>query len=237
MSLATLTICPKCAFNSGNYAMNRCFRCVNGSKFEPNLSEVIKINKEKENMYTNTNEIKLTVNNRVCKVDSWSIADPCSPYEMPRIRIDATMTRSAVPYSEYSKKKAEFKIPTIKNVIFNPPATIVLWEDGTKTVVKAENEAFDPEKGLAMAITKKVLGNKGCYFETVKKWTKDVPKGESVENRLNAAYDKGAEDKWAEVEAKFKELNEQLVVGNRITKKFFNAFNEAFAPTPKDDEA
>ena len=46
-------------------------------------------------------------------------------------------------------------------VIFNDPATIVMWDDGTKTVVKCEGEKFDPEKGLAMAITKKALDNKG----------------------------------------------------------------------------
>ena len=59
---------------------------------------------------------------------------------------------------------------SIKNVIFNDPATIVFWNDGAKTIVKAENEPFDPEKGLAMAISKKVLGNKGNYYETFKKW-------------------------------------------------------------------
>ena len=58
----------------------------------------------------------------------------------------------------------------IRNVIFNDPATIVFWNDGTKTVVKAENEPFDPEKGLAMAISKKVLGNQGNYYEIFKKW-------------------------------------------------------------------
>ena len=60
----------------------------------------------------------------------------------------------------------------IKKVIFNPPATIVLWEDGTKTVVKAQNDdEFDSEKGLAMAISKKALGNKGNYCNEIKKWT------------------------------------------------------------------
>lgn len=59
---------------------------------------------------------------------------------------------------------------TIKQVIFNDPATIVLWTDGTKTVVKAENEPFDPEKGLAMAISKKALGNKGNYYNVFTKW-------------------------------------------------------------------
>lgn len=60
----------------------------------------------------------------------------------------------------------------IENVIFNDPATIVFWADGTKTIVKALNEDYDPEKGLAMAITKKALGNKGSYYNQIQKWLK-----------------------------------------------------------------
>lgn len=63
------------------------------------------------------------------------------------------------------------RVPGIKKVIFNPPATIVLWADNTKTVVKAQGEDnFNPEVGLAMAISKKALGNKGSYYNTIKKW-------------------------------------------------------------------
>ena len=59
----------------------------------------------------------------------------------------------------------------INNVIFNDPATIVFWADGTKTIVKkGENDIFDPEKGLAMAIAKKALGNKGNYYNAIKEW-------------------------------------------------------------------
>lgn len=61
-------------------------------------------------------------------------------------------------------------IPKIKDVIYNDPATIVFWKDGTKTVVKCKNEKFDPEKGLAMAFSKKMLGNKGNYYNIFKKW-------------------------------------------------------------------
>lgn len=60
----------------------------------------------------------------------------------------------------------------INRVIFNDPATIVIWNDGSKTVVKASNEPFDPEKGLAMAIAKKALGNRGNYYEIFKKYIK-----------------------------------------------------------------
>lgn len=61
----------------------------------------------------------------------------------------------------------------IKNVIFNDPATIVVWDDGTKTVVKTQNgEPYDKEKGLAMAIAKKALGNEGYYYNAFAKWIK-----------------------------------------------------------------
>lgn len=58
----------------------------------------------------------------------------------------------------------------IKKVIFNDPATVVLWEDGTKTIVKSgDDDIYDPEKGLAIAIAKKALGNKGNYYNVFKK--------------------------------------------------------------------
>lgn len=67
----------------------------------------------------------------------------------------------------------------IKDVIFNDPATIILWNDGTKTVVKVQDgDRFDPEKGLTMAIVKKLLGNQGNYYNELKKW---LPKEERVE--------------------------------------------------------
>ena len=62
-------------------------------------------------------------------------------------------------------------IPGIEKVIFNDPATIVFWNDGSKTVVKTQNdETYDKEKGLSMAISKKMLGNNSKYYDTFKKW-------------------------------------------------------------------
>lgn len=63
-------------------------------------------------------------------------------------------------------------MPEIKNVIFNDPATIVFWSDDTKTVVKCQDEdIFDPEKGIAMAILKRSENNKGRYYNEIKKWS------------------------------------------------------------------
>lgn len=92
-------------------------------------------------------------------------------------------------YIEYGKafkalerySSCQYPIPQIKNVIFNYPATIVFWNDDTKTVVKCdERDQFDPEKGITMAFFKKMHGNKGHYFEEIKKWAK---KYEDKENK------------------------------------------------------
>ena len=59
----------------------------------------------------------------------------------------------------------------IKKVIFNDPATIILWWDGDKTVVKTQNgEKYDPEKGFAMAVARKCFGNMGNYYDIFKRW-------------------------------------------------------------------
>lgn len=74
---------------------------------------------------------------------------------------------------EATKKKEETNMTaaSIKNVIFAPPATIVYWSDGSKTVVKcSEKDVFDPEKGLAMAIAKRCGGNKGSYYKEIQNW-------------------------------------------------------------------
>lgn len=86
--------------------------------------------------------------------------------------IDNALNRGDPERTTYHNcRKCSRPTADIKDVIFNPPATIVFWKDGTKTVVKAgEFDTYDPEKGLAMAITKKVLGNEGKYYNEIRKW-------------------------------------------------------------------
>lgn len=77
--------------------------------------------------------------------------------------VDCSIPKNSGRYQQKERRLA------IKNVIFN---------DGSKTVVKAQNgEAFDPEKGLALAICKKTIGyNTGKYYETFKKWLPNANK-------------------------------------------------------------
>lgn len=67
--------------------------------------------------------------------------------------------------------RKDHKTMDIKQVIFNDPATIVIWADETKTVVKCQpGDTYSEELGLAMCISKRALGDKGNYNDTFKKW-------------------------------------------------------------------
>ena len=69
------------------------------------------------------------------------------------------------PHVFYPKENV---IPPIKKVIFNPPATIVFWDDGEKTVVKCkESEEFDYECGLAFAIAKRYFGSRSEFKKAI----------------------------------------------------------------------
>ena len=69
--------------------------------------------------------------------------------------------------------KNKFDKNTIKDVIFNEPATIVFWKDGSKTVTKCQDgDTYNKELGLAMCIIKKCCGNKGNYNDVFNKWIK-----------------------------------------------------------------
>lgn len=145
-------------------------------------------NMEERNMNNNINKnLNDDLNNIHWTVDSVEIDDTpfagvyrmcdCKVTLSGRVKKNSTtinllrLTDSLI--DELNRKNSyNTKTPTIKNVIFNDPATIVFWTDNTKTVVKCqEGENFDPEKGITMAYFKKMHGNKGHYFEEIKKWT------------------------------------------------------------------
>ena len=97
------------------------------------------------------------------------------PGELPEYTLEFTT-------SDYGKKLADYLLggttsshrdlkANIKDVVFSGPATVVLWSDDTKTVVKCgDGDTLDHEKGLALAIAKKALGNKGNYYNVFREW-------------------------------------------------------------------
>lgn len=131
------------------------------------------------------------------------------PYQSADLRFKGTVLNESLK----SCKNINTRAMTIKKVIFNDPATIVIWADDTKTVVKAQNnETYDPEKGLAMAIAKKALGNEGKYYNEIKKWVSEyeIDKAEIIDGLKAMASRLG------------------ITVSDRTDYDMFNALNKAF---------
>lgn len=87
------------------------------------------------------------------------------------------ITATYAKKSEEQTMKEEEKKPEIdkkyipKQVLYNPPATIVFWEDGTKTIVKCEkNETFNPYFGFVSALAKKVFVTNSEVNRIVRKY-------------------------------------------------------------------
>ena len=107
------------------------------------------------------------------------------PLRIDQINFDPCMigpeiTGYLMIHSELSVSRKNNSL--IKKVIFNDPATIVIWSDDTKTVVKCqEGDTYSKELGLAMCISKKFLGNKGNFNEEFKKWIPEEPEPVEVD--------------------------------------------------------
>lgn len=97
----------------------------------------------------------------------WTVVPYTDPYKSP---FAYPTTDGESPISNaLAESYAKVLFPCrIEKVIFHDPATIVYWKDKTKTVVKVHGEAYDREKGLAMCIAKKVLGDK--FHQTFREW-------------------------------------------------------------------
>ena len=103
------------------------------------------------------------------------IYDDRDDYNFPWSCYNVALLMPSFVYDKNIYKEEKFKLnkPEIKDVKFNGPATIVFWSDNTKTIVKCEDEDFDKEKGLAMAISKKFLGSNKSgsnYYDIFKKF-------------------------------------------------------------------
>ena len=80
--------------------------------------------------------------------------------------------------------------PKVKKVIYNDPATIIFWTDGTKTVVKCqEGDTYSEEKGFVMAYLKKMLGNDNTFNKEINKWVpKPEPRKDAIDIIVNSLF-------------------------------------------------
>lgn len=162
--------CKECRFYGCGQANMPCRACCFGSKFEAALrrttipkfemhldvSKLLPTKKIVENIDKNS-----MIPNLMNEVVTYCERD-----------VKTTMELADVMRRRVEEMKNRRYVPEIKRVYFNEPYTIVIWDDKTKTIVKTQgDEVYDPEKGLTMAICKKLYGNKGSYFDQISKWT------------------------------------------------------------------
>ena len=99
----------------------------------------------------------------------------------------------------------------VDRIIFSPPATIVFWKDGTKTVVKcADGEPFSEYNGFAAALLKKVFGSNSAVKKIIQRKKQYATPAKANSNNA----------KDADLEQCFKELvNEYEHLKNRAEKE------------------
>ena len=157
----------------GNINKDDCHWVINQECFYK-ICETCKINGfdlERDIELNKSNRITINGINVSFRYNSDSIYDPLL-FEIKLVY------KKPIIHHIYANNYLNFpldNIPEIKKVIFNDPATIVYWKDGTKTVVKCQNgDDFDSEKGFAMAFLKKCWGNKGNFNDKLRKIMKEA---------------------------------------------------------------
>lgn len=70
---------------------------------------------------------------------------------------------------EELKRRQKFTELELDKIIFNDPATIAFWNDGTKTIVKCtEGQTFSEYYGYLAALAKKLFGTNGAINRIIK---------------------------------------------------------------------
>ena len=157
----------------GNINKDDCYWVINQDEFYK-ICEICKINGfdlERDIELNKSNRIIINGINVSFRYDSDSIDNPL----LFKIKL---VYKKPILHHFYANDYLNFlsnNIPEVKKVIFNDPATIVYWKDGTKTVVKCQKgDYFDTEKGFAMAFLKKCWGNKGNFNDKLIKIMKEA---------------------------------------------------------------
>lgn len=108
---------------------------------------------------TLTSEVNMGYDNTPRFHCSVSVA-PALPFSDPPVPYGNDCCGYSCESCGYDPDAFAFGIPGIDRILFNDPATIVFWEDGTKTVVKCmAGEKFERYAGFAAAVMKKMFGS------------------------------------------------------------------------------
>lgn len=113
----------------------------------------------------------------------------------------------------------------VKKIIFSGPKTIVLWSDGTKTIVSMSKDEtkFDPEAAFCAAYTKKTFGTNSKIKRIIKEksnyeeWKeKEEPDNQLYKLGLKALagcedVDLKAIESWAKESEKFQDILAQMM--------------------------
>lgn len=126
--------------------------------------------------------------------------------------------------SEYTKELLnkliggtdEMKNVDVKKIIFSGPKTIVLWSDGTKTIVSMSKDEtnFDPEAAFCAAYTKKMFGTNSKIKRIIKEKSNIEQHQRIVEEKLKEELAKISQD----YDKFMRELCPWLYTGEKLTE-------------------
>lgn len=144
--------------------------------FEATLSKgkVTSVNFEGPDEYTiEVNFREIVPLSQIRSVEtSYQLYDPLQRQELCKIDLQPWVSNCGKNLLSHFKIQPNYNNIIIDKVIFNGPATIVWFTDGTKTIVKkTEDDTDDREKAILLALTKKLLGNSTA---NLRKYLKDV---------------------------------------------------------------
>lgn len=105
-----------------------------------------------------------------------------------------------------------------EKIHFNGPATVVEWNDGTKTVVKCQKgDTFDPMTGVAMCCMKKMLGTNASGSNYLNGVTKLIDEAWAAKNKRYEKKEKALKQKKETNDVSDPDWN---VIAKKLDKEF-----------------
>lgn len=99
---------------------------------------------------------------------SWSIQK--YPYSHFNLMYNNLFTYIFPANTEDKEQRMLKELLNPKQVIFNNETTVVVWQDGSKTIVnRSGDDKFTEEVGVAMCYMKKLFGDRSKFLKLVEK--------------------------------------------------------------------